>query len=75
MRISFKLPRVEPEILFIVFDLGLLMAELGRIWVLLEFKFVPTSLVRLDAVLEDDGNVADLGVTLSLSEYLSGAYL
>ena len=58
-----------------VFDLGLLMAEFGRLWVLLEFKFDPTSLIHLDAVLDDDGSVADLGVTLSLSEYFSGAYL
>jgi len=56
-------------------DLGLLTAELGLDCVLIEFRFDPTSLVRLDVVLDDGvGNVADLRVVLSLSKYFSGAY-
>jgi len=48
------------------------MAEFGLVCV---FKFDPTSLVRLDAILAEDGNVADRRATPSLSEYFSGAYL
>ena len=58
-----------------VFDLGRLrMAEFGRD-AETDLLGVGTSLGRRDAFPARDGSVADLGVTLSRSEYFSGAYL
>jgi len=61
-----------------VFDLGLLIvAEFGRAAEtdLLGWLGVATSLGRRELLTVRDGRVADLGVTLSRSEYFSGAYL
>ena len=65
-----------------VFDLGrLVVAEFGRLIILLLLMLliafdVVTSLGRRElAADERDGSVADLGVTLSRSEYFSGVYL
>jgi hypothetical protein len=65
-----------------VFDLGrFVVAEFGRLDILLllmlliAFEAV-TSLGRRELTADErDGSVADLGVTLSRSEYFSGAYL
>jgi hypothetical protein len=65
-----------------VFDLGrFVVAEFGRLVILLLLILLitlegVTSLGRRElAADERDGSVADLGVTLSRSEYFSGAYL
>ncbi len=65
-----------------VFDLGrFVVAEFGRLVILLLLMLLitlegVTSLGRREfAADERDGSVADLGVTLSRSEYFSGAYL
>ena len=61
-----------------VFDLGLLIwADIGLVadTGLFVWLGVGTSLWRREPFVARDGNVADLGVTLSRSEYFSGAYL
>jgi hypothetical protein len=80
---------MDEDIVLTVFDLGRFVAELGRLialllplftlltllTLLLLWTVVATSLGRREVAVDRDGSVAERGVTLSRSEYFSGAYL